>query len=68
MSEDASRFEVESPGQGHPSCRRAFLTSTLALGGAVAGLGWLRPHGVEAVWRAFLREPDSPLWTRAFTL
>ncbi len=31
-------------------------------------LGWLRPRGVEAVWRAFLREPDSPLWTRAFTL
>jgi asparagine synthase (glutamine-hydrolysing) len=33
-----------------------------------SGLGWLRPGGVEAVWRAFLREPDSPLWTRAFTL
>jgi hypothetical protein len=32
------------------------------------GLGWLRPAGVEALWRAFLREPDSPLWTRAFTL
>jgi asparagine synthase (glutamine-hydrolysing) len=32
------------------------------------GLGWLRPRAVEAVWAAFQREPDSPLWTRAFTL
>jgi asparagine synthase (glutamine-hydrolysing) len=28
----------------------------------------LRPEGVTAVWRGFLREPESPLWSRAFTL
>lgn len=28
----------------------------------------LQPHGVDAVWSAFLREPESPIWTRAFML
>jgi asparagine synthase (glutamine-hydrolysing) len=36
--------------------------------GAWKGLGWVRTQAVEDVWAAFLREPDSPLWTRAFTL
>ncbi len=31
-------------------------------------LGMLRPEAVQAVWSAFLRKPESPLWTRAFTL
>lgn len=31
-------------------------------------LGFLRPAGIDALWRGFLAEPDSALWTRAFTL
>jgi asparagine synthase (glutamine-hydrolysing) len=31
-------------------------------------LGWLRPEGVKSICDAFLREPESQLWTRAFTL
>jgi asparagine synthase (glutamine-hydrolysing) len=30
--------------------------------------GVLRPAGVDAVWSAFLRDPESPIWSRAFTL
>lgn len=30
--------------------------------------GLLRPDGVDAVWNAFLAEPESPVWTRAFAL
>lgn len=28
----------------------------------------LRPDGVDALWRQFLGAPESPIWTRAFTL
>lgn len=28
----------------------------------------LRPGSVDAVWQAFLRDPESPAWSRAFTL
>jgi asparagine synthase (glutamine-hydrolysing) len=28
----------------------------------------LDPRGVESVWRAFQREPESPAWTRAWSL
>lgn len=28
----------------------------------------LRAEGIDAVWHAFLREPESPIWTRALTL
>jgi asparagine synthase (glutamine-hydrolysing) len=31
-------------------------------------VGVLRPEGVDAVWKAFLGEPESPIWSRAFTL
>jgi asparagine synthase (glutamine-hydrolysing) len=31
-------------------------------------LGWPRPAGIDRIWQAFLREPESPVWTRAFTL
>jgi asparagine synthase (glutamine-hydrolysing) len=30
--------------------------------------GILRTAGVDAVWRAFLADPESPIWSRAFTL
>jgi asparagine synthase (glutamine-hydrolysing) len=30
--------------------------------------GMLRPEGIDGVWQTFLREPESPIWTRAFTL
>ena len=36
--------------------------------GALKDLGALRHEGIDGVWRAFLREPESPIWTRAFTL
>jgi asparagine synthase (glutamine-hydrolysing) len=35
---------------------------------AAKEVGLLRPEGVDAVWQGFLREPESPLWTRALTL
>lgn len=28
----------------------------------------LNPDGVDGVWREFLAEPESPMWTRAFAL
>jgi len=28
----------------------------------------LQPHGITAVWNGFLREPKSPMWSRAFAL
>lgn len=31
-------------------------------------VGILKPQGVDAVWQAFLRDPESPIWSRAFTL
>jgi asparagine synthase (glutamine-hydrolysing) len=30
--------------------------------------GLFRPAGIDAIWQGFLREPESPLWTRALTL
>ena len=26
------------------------------------------PQGIEALWQSFLREPESPMWTRVFSL
>jgi asparagine synthase (glutamine-hydrolysing) len=31
-------------------------------------VGLLRPQGIDAVWNAFLDDPESPMWSRAFTL
>jgi asparagine synthase (glutamine-hydrolysing) len=31
-------------------------------------LGLLRVHGIDLLWRAFQNDPESPLWSRAFTL
>ncbi|HLL90182.1 MAG TPA: asparagine synthase (glutamine-hydrolyzing) [Tepidisphaeraceae bacterium] len=28
----------------------------------------IRPDGVDAVWRSFLTAPESPIWSRAFSL
>jgi asparagine synthase (glutamine-hydrolysing) len=28
----------------------------------------LDPDGIDAVWRDFRAEPDSPMWSRAFAL
>jgi asparagine synthase (glutamine-hydrolysing) len=30
--------------------------------------GMLRSEGIEATWRSFLADPESPVWSRAFTL
>lgn len=30
--------------------------------------GFVRPAGVDAVWSRFIAEPESPIWSRAFTL
>jgi asparagine synthase (glutamine-hydrolysing) len=30
--------------------------------------GCLEPAGVDRVWEAYLREPESPMWTRAWAL
>ncbi|HWE03810.1 MAG TPA: asparagine synthase (glutamine-hydrolyzing) [Tepidisphaeraceae bacterium] len=30
--------------------------------------GLLKPEGIDAVWHAFLREPETPIWSRAFAL
>jgi len=35
---------------------------------ALKDLGLFRPQGVDAIWQAFTREPESPAWSRAFTL
>lgn len=31
-------------------------------------IGILQPKGIEAVWNTFLADPESPMWSRAFTL
>jgi asparagine synthase (glutamine-hydrolysing) len=31
-------------------------------------VGLFRPEGVDAIWQGFLREPESPMWTRALSL
>jgi asparagine synthase (glutamine-hydrolysing) len=30
--------------------------------------GLFRPEGIDQIWQTFLREPESPAWSRAFTL
>jgi asparagine synthase (glutamine-hydrolysing) len=35
---------------------------------ALKDVGLFRPEGIDAVWKCFLREPRSPIWTRALTL
>ncbi|MCS7034578.1 MAG: asparagine synthase C-terminal domain-containing protein, partial [Phycisphaerae bacterium] len=30
--------------------------------------GLLNPRGVDAIWNGFLREPESPIWSRAWML
>ena len=36
--------------------------------GHLKGTGVVRPEGVDAVWKAFLAEPESPIWSRALTV
>jgi asparagine synthase (glutamine-hydrolysing) len=36
--------------------------------GALRDTGLLQLEGIENIWNGFLREPESPLWTRALTL
>jgi asparagine synthase (glutamine-hydrolysing) len=47
-------------GSLRPRCERSLA--------AVKECGGLRPAGVDAVWRQFLAEPESPAWSRAFAL
>jgi asparagine synthase (glutamine-hydrolysing) len=35
---------------------------------AVKEMGLLAAGEIDSVWRTFLQEPDSPMWTRAFSL
>jgi asparagine synthase (glutamine-hydrolysing) len=35
---------------------------------AVGASGAVTPAGADAVWQAFLAEPDSPMWSRALAL
>lgn len=35
---------------------------------ALKNLDILNPQGVDGVWNSFVRAPESPIWTRAFTL
>ena len=28
----------------------------------------LRPQGIDEIWQTFLRDPESPIWSRDFTL
>lgn len=34
----------------------------------LAGTGLLDPQGVRGVWESFARDPETPMWSRAFTL
>ncbi len=36
--------------------------------GSLAATGLVREAGVRKVWSAFVAEPESPIWSRAFTL
>ena len=36
--------------------------------GALRHSGMVDPEGVDAVWRAYLAEPETPIWSRAWTL
>lgn len=35
---------------------------------ALRALGVLRPEGIDSIWNGFLRDPESPIWSRALTL
>jgi asparagine synthase (glutamine-hydrolysing) len=35
---------------------------------SLKGSGCVTPGGVDDVWRAFEREPESPMWSRAWLL
>ncbi len=35
---------------------------------SLKSLSVLRPQGIDAVWASFLAAPESPIWSRAFTL
>jgi asparagine synthase (glutamine-hydrolysing) len=43
-----------------PTCERSLET--------LSDSGVVDPDGITAVWNAFLREPESPMWSRAFAL
>jgi asparagine synthase (glutamine-hydrolysing) len=30
--------------------------------------GMLRPEGIDALWNTFERQPETPIWSRVFTL
>ena len=47
-------------GSLRPRCERALE--------ALEDSRCLNPAGVDAVWKGFLAEPESPMWTRAFAL
>jgi asparagine synthase (glutamine-hydrolysing) len=36
--------------------------------GRLKSSGVLRAQGVDAIWSSFLANPESPIWSRAFTL
>ena len=36
--------------------------------GTLKRAGVLRPRGIDEIWARFLHEPESPAWSRAFTL
>ncbi|HVZ94293.1 MAG TPA: asparagine synthase-related protein, partial [Phycisphaerales bacterium] len=36
--------------------------------GELKSLGALRTEGVDSIWKAFLADPESPIWSRALTL
>ena len=36
--------------------------------GALKRLGLFRTEGIDQIWQTFVREPESPAWSRAFTL
>jgi hypothetical protein len=35
---------------------------------SLKGTGLVRSAGVDAVWQAFVADPESPVWSRAFAL
>src|SRR5262249_11523927 len=42
-------------------------TCTTGLG-HLKSTGLLESRGIDDIWNTFLREPESPIWSRAFTL
>ena len=47
-------------GSMRPMCERSLES--------LKSLGVLRAEGIDTIWDAFLREPESPIWSRALTL